>query len=274
MIYIHHKPIMGLLPHIDRYWYCNSGTEKEVNLFPFFIGTGVDLFIHFGTPFYVANVRLASSHIACCRQTSVIESREQMNFIAVRFCYGSFRHFCPINFSELNNRYLSVQDIWGNEGQELIRKLHDEQSFEQRVNILNDFFMMQFRKYNKTTQRLDFPISHIYKNYEDAVITSLAKDQNMSLRHFERLFKHEFGITPKKFQIVSRFKSTLKQLLLTSGKDYLQIALENGYYDQSHFIKECKLLTDMSPSEILDMKDKRVHFYFHRYMESPHNNYF
>ncbi len=264
MLHINYKPSISLLPYIDRYWHCNSDTEKECGLFPLFVGTGVDLFIHFGTPFHKEKELLSSSHIFCPRKTMEIAPKGLLNFLAVRFRCGAFRHFCSINFNELNNQSLSVQDIWGKEGQELIDKLHEEHTYTLRINILNTFFLKQFKIHNKKAPRLDTSISYIYNNYEDAVISSLAKNLNISLRHFERLFKDEFGISPKKFQVISRFQSTLKELLLSSDKEYLQVALNNGYYDQSHFIKECKSLSDMSPLEILNMKDRKSHFYFQK----------
>lgn len=262
MIYKSYKPSIPLLPYIDRYWYCCSDSKEGVDLFPLFAGTGVDLFIHFGTPFLVDNTLLPSSHIFCQRRTTAITSKHQLNFLAVRFRSGAFRHFCSINFNELNNETISTQELWGYESQELTEQLHEEPSMPLRVQRLNDFFLKQLNIYHKDTQRLDKYISYIYENYDDVMIYSLATESDMSLRHFERLFKNEFGISPKKFQIISRFQSTIKALLLSSHDDYLPIVLNNGYYDQPHFIKECRLFTNLSPIDILEMRSEKSHFYF------------
>ncbi|MGL4583577.1 MAG: helix-turn-helix domain-containing protein [Flavobacterium sp.] len=102
----------------------------------------------------------------------------------------------------------------------------------------------------------------IYTNHDNTCITDISKQLMMSTRHFEHKFKEEFGFTPKKFQVVSRFESTLRKLLLSEKADYLQTVLDSGYYDQSHFIKECKSHTNLSPTDTLKYKEDSLHFYF------------
>jgi len=271
MIYTNYKPSPPLLPYIDRYWYCSSDGKTEISLFPVFPGTGLDLIIHFESSFHTKEKKLPSSHTFCPRQSIDINATGKLDFLAIRFRCGTFRHFCSVHFKELNNEFLSVTDIWGKDGQEFLDKLHEEQSSLDRINILDAFFREQLNIHNKSFAIPDTSISYIYKNYENTVINSLAKDFNISLRHFERLFKEEFDISPKRFQVISRFQSTIKEILLSPHDNYLQIALENGYYDQSHFIKECKLLSGMSPTEILSMKNKNVHFFFKKYSDFSSN---
>lgn len=268
MFQTNYNPLRSLQPFIDRYWSFESDAENGIDLFPLLAGTGLDLLIHFAGPFQTEKEKLPSSHIFCPRQTIDITSKDKLNFIAIRFRCGAFRHFCPINFRELNNRFLSVQDIWGKEGRELTEKLNNELSTDLRIDILDSFFLKQLEKHGKNNQLLDSSISYIYKHFEDVAIHALATNLNISLRHFERLFKEEFGISPKRYQRTSRFQSALKELLLSSDNDYMQAAIHNGYYDQSHFIKECKTLSGMPPLELLRMKNKKQHFYFKKYSYS------
>jgi len=264
MIQINYKPPPSLAPLIDRYWSFETNTEKGIGLFPLIVGTGLDFIIHFASPFQTEKEILPPSHTFCPRQTIAIQSKGKLNFLAIRFKCGAFRHFCPIHFKELNNQFLSVQDIWGKAGTELTDKLYSEQSPSIRIEILNTFLLKQLKIHGRKVQGLDASIAYIYKNFEDIAIYSLAANMNISLRHFERLFKNEFGISPKKFQVISRFQATLKEILLSSGKDYMDIAFRNGYYDQSHFIKECRYLSGASPIELINMKEEKCHFYFKR----------
>lgn len=262
MQYTYYKPPISLRPYIDRYWRCNSNGEKSPGLFPLFTGTGLDLFIHFSSPFRTEENILPTSHIFCPRKPILISSDGDLDFLAIRFRSGAFRHFCTLSFKEFSNGFLSFKDIWGNEGQNTEDKLQEELSWTGKIDILNDFFLKQFYKHSSIIPLLDHSISYIYGNHDSLSLGLLAKDLNISLRHFERLFKNEFNISPKKFQITSRFQATIKALLLSPDKDYLQIALNNGYFDQAHFIKECRLLSGMPPLEILKMKEQNAHFYF------------
>lgn len=264
MLEAHYKPATQLRVYIDRYWLWSADSVKNSGLFPLFAGTGVDLFIHFGTSFSAQGQTLASSHIICPRRIIPIVSSNTLNFIAVRFRCGAFRHFCAINFDEMNNSFLPLEDIWGKQIEELREQLQEDITPLSRISLLDSFFLKQFTNYRKENQLLDHSISYLYNNYNKTTVYALANEMNMSLRHFERLFKDEFGISPKKFQSISRFQSTLKQLLLNPNKDHLQIAFENGYYDQSHFIKDCKSFSDLSPTQLQKMKDEKDHFYFEK----------
>lgn len=259
----HHKPTATLLPYINRYYWGKSNTsEDSISMFPLVAGTGVDVYIHFGTSFYINNQALSTSHILCPRQHANITTSGNIDFIAIRFNHGAFRHFSSINFNELHNSYLSVHDLWKEEGNILIDKLYHATTIESRIQILEEFFILQLLKHKHPNTILDQAMRNIYQNHSTVCISELSQQLNMSTRHFERKFKEEFGFNPKKFQVVSRFENTLRKLFFSSDKEYLSLILDSGYYDQSHFIKECKAYTNHSPSEIIDLKNNSLHFYF------------
>lgn len=261
----HCKPTANLLAYINRYYWGSSTTSVEtITMFPLVAGTGVDVYIHFDTSFSVNKQSLPTSHILCPRQHMDISTAGSIDFIAIRFNHGAFRHFCDINFNELNNNFLTVQDLWKEEGDILIDQLYHAKDTAHREQLLNEFFSIQLLKHQKKNSILDQAMRTIYTNHDNTCITDISKQLMMSTRHFERKFKEEFGFTPKRFQVVSRFESTLRKLFLSTDSDYLSTVLDSGYYDQSHFIKDCKTYTNLSPTEILTHKDQSLHFYFKR----------
>lgn len=74
--------------------------------------------------------------------------------------------------------------------------------------------------------------------------------QNVSERTFHRHFKAFTGVHPVFFERNHRYLNALEQLKSPCAKDYASIAMENGYYDQNHFIKEIKHFTGLCPSVI------------------------
>ena len=59
------------------------------------------------------------------------------------------------------------------------------------------------------------------------------------------------GFDAKYFERTARFQSTLRTQLNGTSNNYVDIALDNGYYDQPHFIKEFRYFTGMSPKKYL-----------------------
>ncbi|MGI5901804.1 MAG: AraC family transcriptional regulator [Desulfitobacteriia bacterium] len=70
-----------------------------------------------------------------------------------------------------------------------------------------------------------------------------------SSRYLRKKFKEAFGISPKKYGQILKFQNVLHMLVDPKNNRLLDVAFESGYYDHSHFIREFKNLTNITPSE-------------------------
>lgn len=78
-------------------------------------------------------------------------------------------------------------------------------------------------------------------------VSELACYHCLSVRHFQRKFKTFFGVSPKKFLSIIRFKQLYKASILQ--KKYPKDFLAYGYYDQMHFIKDFQKHLGVNPSQ-------------------------
>jgi methylphosphotriester-DNA--protein-cysteine methyltransferase len=69
-------------------------------------------------------------------------------------------------------------------------------------------------------------------------------DQRMGLsqRQFERRFVAHWGMAPKQFQVIARLNSTLGNALAVPGGPVVELAADQGYYDQSHMGRDVRRL--------------------------------
>ncbi len=81
-------------------------------------------------------------------------------------------------------------------------------------------------------------------------VKNLAVENHLTVKSLERLIKKMFGMTPKKLIGILRFGNSIKYLNKTGGQRFID-ALQFGYYDQSHFIRECNRITEMNPTTFL-----------------------
>lgn len=79
---------------------------------------------------------------------------------------------------------------------------------------------------------------------------SLAGNFGLSDRQFRRIMSSLFGYGPKKIQRVMRLQASLKEILNSDP-----LTLEDGFYDESHKIKEIHSLTGLTPGEIRKMAE-------------------
>jgi AraC-like DNA-binding protein len=66
-----------------------------------------------------------------------------------------------------------------------------------------------------------------------------------------RIFNNRVGVSAKTFMKIIRFQNALKMINAKKTGKLVDIALEAGYYDQSHFIRDFYNFTGITPSEYI-----------------------
>ncbi|SHO57730.1 helix-turn-helix domain-containing protein [Vibrio quintilis] len=75
----------------------------------------------------------------------------------------------------------------------------------------------------------------------------------LSQRQLERQFQRRIGMTPKYFQRLRRVRSVLTDLKNNPHKDFAGTAVEFGFSDQAHLIRECRTFTGITPKQYLKL---------------------
>lgn len=94
--------------------------------------------------------------------------------------------------------------------------------------------------------RVDAAVEAIIRSGGRASMESVAASAGVSRQHLARSFTHHVGVSPKTFARVMRFRCALA--LARSGQEsWADIALELGYFDQSHLIAEFREFAGETP---------------------------
>jgi PAS domain S-box-containing protein len=95
--------------------------------------------------------------------------------------------------------------------------------------------------------RMPAIIDYILENYADKIdIPDLAKRMSLSVKQFERIFKKEYGEPPLRY--IQRIRmDAAKQLLASTQLPIERIGRETGFYDNSHFSRQFRKYTGLSP---------------------------
>jgi AraC family transcriptional regulator len=83
---------------------------------------------------------------------------------------------------------------------------------------------------------------------EDFSLDRIAAQAGLSKFHFQRLFKSAMGVTPSRYHINLRM-NLARRLLRETKKSVVDIALEVGYANPSHFAQLFRRETGLSPSD-------------------------
>ena len=82
-------------------------------------------------------------------------------------------------------------------------------------------------------------------------VQELADEAGLSLRQFQRRFQALTGLNPKHYARICRIGQAVHRKELEPQASWTELALECGYADQSHFIRDFKALTGALPREFL-----------------------
>lgn len=143
---------------------------------------------------------------------------------------------------ELNNlRPISAST--GSKGQIIIDS-HKETK-DAVIELVNNH--LTFEKEDTITQKsLEEIRLYLEHNYKDDIsLDSVSESYSINKYSLIRKFKKEFNLSPKAYIINLRINKSKD--LLKDGMELIDVALNCGFYDSSHFIKTFKSYTGLTP---------------------------
>lgn len=158
-------------------------------------------------------------------------------------------------------RELSIQEIVNDDleldgsayGERLAERLAEAENIYERSAIFMDYYIERLGKKDvkDTVHNIESYVrNRIYESKGNVSIRELAEETGYSECYIRRVFGEVHGISPKVFEKIVRFQnmlSTMEKDPLQQTTNLQEIALESGYYDQSHMIKDFKNYTGVTP---------------------------
>jgi len=246
MKYAEIKPDNHLAPYIDAYYTIETGSLYRPVTRRIFADGCSEMFINLGTSTPSVNhvTILKPGHIyfgGTMTASNVVNSEPDSRFLGIRFKPSGFSAFYNLPLDTVVNQIIEFPD------KELYALADLDGQLAQR---LDKFFLHKLvnRKYETIT-----PITQFIEYWQGLVsVDDVAEQHNVSLRTLERIFSKTVGIPPKEFINIIRFQHVAKKLQQAdTDLHLLQIATDMGYYDHSHFTREFKRYSGLTPSELI-----------------------
>lgn len=149
--------------------------------------------------------------------------------------------------NEFTNQCVDIKSFCGREGEMLEERLMLAADNNQRIKLVFDFLEVRLKNARAEFANICSSIRMLSNAYSGVSVKSLAESNFLSTRQFERRFKEFSGFNPKLFLRIARFNSLLNKNF--RNKLLTQIALEYGYYDESHFIHDFQQFSGCNPKE-------------------------
>lgn len=264
MLHHRYQPVSCLVPWLTLGWEWNS---RESHLLPdMFPGTGAELLFNAGEPILITScsrsgvlrenlIGTGAAVLLCPRYT-------HLSFVAHGYVHlRSLRLRSPtcfaltgVSLEHIRDQVLPLSELG-------LTPPPAEQVNEEGFMVLGHWLREQLSRISEQSQIFAQAIEKLYYGTPPA---ELQQCLGMSTRTFQRRLLTHVGVDARYFLRTARFQRTLRQLL--SGAPPLDSLLDEGYCDQSHFIKSCHFFTRRSPRQLFTPEHKILNHY------NPHIN--
>ncbi len=167
-------------------------------------------------------------------------------YFGVRFIPGVFPDFLTISAQELIEHEIDLQDVTTG-SEPLLEQVINSQQFSQQVIAVNQFLNKNRRR---TPSSVTTQISEKIRQHKGNIqVQDLEKMSGYTARTLQRMFKKDIGLTPKGFSRAIRCQSAIYSINHCDDLIFSDCAIDLGFSDQSHFLKEFKKFVNVTPQE-------------------------
>jgi AraC-like DNA-binding protein len=168
----------------------------------------------------------------------------------------------PLN--EFTNTYADAELFFPKEIKYVNEQLNECNAYHEMINVLESFFIKLINRSKQKTHGVDAAAKLILQD-KPVSIDWLAKETCLCNKQFERKFKERIGITASTLERIVRFDQTVKMKNAQPAKDWLSIAVQCGYHDYQHMVRDYKAFTSLTPNAFFQLDAKAPESIFGMY---------
>ena len=165
--------------------------------------------------------------------------------IGTKFLPGGFAPFAAAPVSELTDRVVPVADLFGDDA----RRLEDATDTDALLQAL--YGLLRARMPAEPDPRIGLVgqlVADIRAAPPDGSVADLAARHHVSVRTVQRLFSQYVGVGPKWVMQRYRLHDAVEALDRRRRHDWTRFALDLGYYDHAHFLRDFRSLVGLTPA--------------------------
>lgn len=248
MVYLERVPAPPLSEFIRALWYAraeNVGHRRE-RILP---SGRVQVILNLARDFLLdcpegGDLKRPPALVVGARSVyEIVDTSDMADLIGVVFEPDGFGIFARDAVDLFSNRSTNLEDAWGAPVRSLRDRLREVSDPELKLLCLENFLLQSIaprltRHGPWKSPEVLFALQTFDRGPGIASVCDVARRTGWSERRFSQVFREQVGLTPRTWCRIQRFQRAVRQLHAGVDMRWAELALECGYYDQSHFANE------------------------------------
>lgn len=243
------RPREEMRPYVRYYWTLKCEEPFKVLTFP----TGCpQIIFHRGTPLFIPELSTSQCRFTISGQVNFpahISSDGDTEMIVAVFYPHTIGMFIDTPPSAFYNQEISGYDLENRLLNLLADRIFECEDSESSILLIEQWLTARIKS-TLNIKRIRAVLS-VMLRFPSASIDTVASVACLGHKQFGRLFRECVGMNPKEYGRIVRFQRSLRMMQLGS-RDYADIAYANGYADQSHFIRDFRQFSGLTPKQLAE----------------------
>jgi methylphosphotriester-DNA--protein-cysteine methyltransferase len=253
--YAQRRPSRALAPFVEALWWMSAeGPDAGVeSVLP---DGCLELVLHLGDPFAAGDdpraLERQSEAVLVGQLTRRLFLRRgvRAETMGIRFRAGGAWPFVGPCVDELTGRAVPVADLWGGRGGELWERVAEARGRAAQARAAEAWLLRQVRSAARPDRAVEAAVRALRARRGALTVSEMAAHCGLGARQLERRFRARVGLPPKALARVLRFQAVL-EAAGRGGQAWVSLALDHGYFDQPHLVRDFRQLGGDSPTRLL-----------------------
>ena len=183
--------------------------------------------------------------------------RGTSSVFGIKFTPGGFRPFFGQAIAELADRTVPLRQVFPKAAAGVQSAVTTARTDEAKMRAAARFFRERMPPRDPSIETASRIVASVAEDRTLSSMAMLAERHGLSARALQRLFKEYVGVGPK--WVINRYRLHEAAARLASDPSFVwaEVALELGYFDQAHFIRDFKKLVGRTPASFAREESER-----------------
>jgi AraC-like DNA-binding protein len=174
--------------------------------------------------------------------------RGEGRVLGVKFRAGGFHPFWRDELARLTGRTIPAADLFGPAAAEWMDAVLDAGDDEAMALKAETCLLEHVPEPDEQAGLAARIVEQVMRNRSIVRVEQLCEETGLSIRQLQRLFQRYVGVTPK--WVIRRFRlqEAAERIERDGATSLTDLALQLGYFDQAHFIKDFKAVLGQPPA--------------------------